>query len=79
MTTDSKMKPDFRAPTESKRIPKAVADGIGGMILGVAEVEGTPEQVFRALTTNEGCGLSIQPRISARSRRSLNSLFTKLN
>ena len=53
MTTDSKTKPDFRAPTESKRIPKAVADGIGGMILAVAEMAGIPEQVFRALTTNE--------------------------
>lgn len=53
MTTDSKLKPDFRAPTESKRIPKAVAEGIGGMILSVAKVAGTPEQVFRALTTNE--------------------------
>ncbi len=53
MTMDSKMKPDFRAPTESKRVPKVVADGIGGMILAVAEVAGTPEQVFNALTTNE--------------------------
>ncbi len=38
MRTDSKMKPDFRAPTETRRIPKAVADGIVGMILAVAEV-----------------------------------------
>jgi uncharacterized protein YndB with AHSA1/START domain len=53
MSTASKMKPDFRAPTESKRKPKAVADGIGGMILAVADVAGTPEQIFRALTTNE--------------------------
>jgi uncharacterized protein YndB with AHSA1/START domain len=53
MTTNSKMKLDFRAPTESKRIPKAVADGIGGMILIVTEVAGTREPVFRALTTNE--------------------------
>jgi uncharacterized protein YndB with AHSA1/START domain len=46
-------KQDFRAPTVSKRAPKAVADGIGGMILAFAEVGGTPEQAFRALTTNE--------------------------
>ncbi len=52
MTTESNMKTDFRAPTESKRIPKAVADGIGGMIQAVAEVAETPK-VFRALTTNE--------------------------
>jgi len=45
-STGSKTKQDFRAPTESKRIPKAVADGIGGMILAVAEVSGTPEQAF---------------------------------
>lgn len=53
MTTDSKMKPYLRAPTESKRTPKGAADGIGGMILAVAEVAGISEQVFRALTTNE--------------------------
>jgi hypothetical protein len=52
MTTESKMKPDIRAPIESKVISKAVADGIGGMILAVAEVAGTPEEVIRALTTN---------------------------
>ena len=52
-SADSKVKQDFRAPKESKKIPKAVADGIGGMILAIAEVGGTPEQVFRALTTNE--------------------------
>jgi hypothetical protein len=53
MTTESSNKADFRAPTTSKRLPRAVADGIGGMILAVAEIAGTPEQVFRALTTNE--------------------------
>jgi uncharacterized protein YndB with AHSA1/START domain len=51
--TDLYTKQDFRAPTESKRVPKAVADGIGGMILASAEVGGTPEQAFRALTTSE--------------------------
>jgi uncharacterized protein YndB with AHSA1/START domain len=53
MSTDATTKPDFRAPAEAKKLPKAVADGIGGLILAVAEVAGTPEQVFRALTTNE--------------------------
>jgi uncharacterized protein YndB with AHSA1/START domain len=49
----AKGKPDFRAPTEAKKTPKAVADGTGGMILAVAEVGGTPEQAFRALTSDE--------------------------
>ncbi len=53
VAADSKVKPDFRAATESKRIPKAAVDGVGGMILAFAEVAGTPERVFRALTTNE--------------------------
>ena len=53
MRTDSKMGRDFRTSSELKKIPKAVADGIGGMILAIAEATGTPEQVFRALTTNE--------------------------
>jgi uncharacterized protein YndB with AHSA1/START domain len=45
---------DFRLPTAAKwRAPRAVADGIGGMILAIAEVAGPPEHVFRALTTNE--------------------------
>jgi len=52
-TADSTVEADFRAPTESKRMPKAAVDGIGGMILAFAEVAGTPEQVFRALTTSE--------------------------
>jgi uncharacterized protein YndB with AHSA1/START domain len=46
-------KPDFRAPSESRKVIKAVADGVAGMILAVAEVRGTPEQIFRALTTSE--------------------------
>ncbi|MEP6677333.1 MAG: SRPBCC domain-containing protein [Ferruginibacter sp.] len=52
-TNEAKTEPDFRAQTEAKKIPKAVADGIGGMILATAEVNGTPEQVFNALITNE--------------------------
>jgi uncharacterized protein YndB with AHSA1/START domain len=46
-------KADFRAPTTAKRLPRAVADGIGGIIIAVAEVGGTPERAFRALTTTE--------------------------
>ncbi|WLT31174.1 SRPBCC domain-containing protein [Geothrix sp. PMB-07] len=53
MSTDALPKPDFRAPNTSKRPPRAVADGPGGMILAVAEVAGSPEEVFRALTTDE--------------------------
>jgi uncharacterized protein YndB with AHSA1/START domain len=53
MSTDIQQITDFRAPREGKRLPKAVADGIGGMILAVAEIEATPEQVFHALTTSE--------------------------
>jgi hypothetical protein len=53
MTTESKTKADFRSATESKKAPKAVADGVAGMILAIAEVSGTPEQAVRALTTDE--------------------------
>lgn len=46
--------PDFRLPTAAKwRAPRAVADGSGGMILAIAEVTGSPEQAFCALTTDE--------------------------
>jgi uncharacterized protein YndB with AHSA1/START domain len=53
MTSESTTKADLRSATESKRTPKAVADGVAGMILAIAEVSGTPEQAFRALTTDE--------------------------
>lgn len=46
-------KTDFRAPTAEKRAPKAVVDAGAGIILAVAEVAGTPEQIFHALTTEE--------------------------
>ncbi len=52
-STESKTKPDFRAPSSSKRTLRAVADGAGGVIIAVAEVAGTPDRVFRALTTSE--------------------------
>jgi phage-related protein len=44
---------DFREATESKKMPKAVADAVAGMLLAFVEVSATPEQVFRALMTNE--------------------------
>jgi uncharacterized protein YndB with AHSA1/START domain len=53
MATESKTKSDFRSATESKKAPKAAADGVGGMLLAVAEVSGTQDQVFRALMTDE--------------------------
>jgi uncharacterized protein YndB with AHSA1/START domain len=46
-------KKDFRDPTALKRAPKAAVDGAAGMILSYADVAGTPEQAFRALTTDE--------------------------
>jgi uncharacterized protein YndB with AHSA1/START domain len=53
MTTESKTQADFRTATATKRTPKAVADGAAGVILAIAEISGTPEQAFRALTTDE--------------------------
>jgi len=53
MNTKTAVQQDFRAPRMEKRQPKAVADGIGGMILAIAEIAATPEKVFNALTTNE--------------------------
>ncbi len=47
------MKKDFREPTVAKKAPRAVADDAQGVILCVSDVNGTPEQVFNALTTNE--------------------------
>ncbi len=53
MNTVTNGKADFRAATTSKRLPRAVADGIGGIIIALADVTGTPEEVFHALTTKE--------------------------
>src|SRR6266481_7028765 len=53
MTTEAKTQADFRSAAESKKAPKAVADGVAGMLLAFAEVSGTPDQAFRALTTKE--------------------------
>jgi uncharacterized protein YndB with AHSA1/START domain len=46
-------KPDYRVPSTSKRLPRAVADGGGGTIIAVADVDAPPDRVFRALTTSE--------------------------
>jgi len=54
MTTEAKMKTDFRLPTSSKwGAPRAVADGGGGTIIATAEIAVPPERVFRAFTTDE--------------------------
>jgi len=52
-TTGIKKETDFRAPTAAKKLPRAVADGANGIIIAVADIAGSPEQVFHALTTNE--------------------------
>jgi uncharacterized protein YndB with AHSA1/START domain len=53
MTTGSKTDADFRSATTSKKPPKAAVDGVAGIVLANAEVSGTPDQAFRALTTSE--------------------------
>jgi uncharacterized protein YndB with AHSA1/START domain len=53
MTTQSQTKSDFRSATASKKPAKAAVDGVAGMVLAFAEVSGTPDQAFRALTTSE--------------------------
>jgi len=52
MTTSTKMN-DFRQPTASKKLPRAVADAGAGIIIAVADIDGPPERVFDALTTDE--------------------------
>ena len=53
MSHQPNVKPDHRAPSVAKKLPRAVADGAGGIIIAVAEVGGTPESAFQALTTKE--------------------------
>jgi len=53
MTAKPEVKVPFRLPTASRRAPRAVADGGSGTIIAIADVDGPPERVFRALTTNE--------------------------
>jgi len=49
----SEAKKDFRMPNTAKLLPRAVADGIGGTIIAVADINAPPERIFRALTTDE--------------------------
>jgi hypothetical protein len=44
---------DFRQSTETKKLPRAVADAAAGIIIAVADIDGPPERVFDALTTDE--------------------------
>jgi uncharacterized protein YndB with AHSA1/START domain len=53
MTNEARHEPDFRQATQAKKAPKAAVDGVAGMILAFGELSGTPEQAFRALTTDE--------------------------
>jgi len=50
---DSTEKKDFRLATENKMSPKSAVDEISGLVLVNAEVGGSPNQVFKALTTKE--------------------------
>ncbi len=47
------MEPISGPLTASKKLPRAVADGANGIIIAVADIAGSPESVFHALTTNE--------------------------
>jgi hypothetical protein len=49
--TPSDTKIDFRAPSAAKRMPRAVADAGAGIITAIADIDGPPEAVFRALTS----------------------------
>ena len=51
--TESENATDFRAPSVTKKHPSAVADAKRGVIIAVADLAGSPEQAFKALTTNE--------------------------
>ena len=53
MAEEDPEKRDFRFAQVSKRAPKGVADGVGGVVLALADVSGTPEQAFRAVMTKE--------------------------
>ena len=52
-TTGAENQRDFRAPKTARKAPRAVADTKSGVIIAIADLAGTPEQVFNALTTNE--------------------------
>jgi uncharacterized protein YndB with AHSA1/START domain len=53
MINESNANADFRSARASKKPAKAAVDGVAGVVLANAEVSGTPDQVFRALTTGE--------------------------
>lgn len=53
MGNQKPVEPDFRFAQTSKKPPRAVADSVGGMLLALAEVPGTAEQVFSAVMTSE--------------------------
>jgi uncharacterized protein YndB with AHSA1/START domain len=53
MASNRTSKTDYRKPSASKKSVRAVADGIGGTIIAVADICAPPAQVFKALTTNE--------------------------
>jgi uncharacterized protein YndB with AHSA1/START domain len=53
MTNESKTDADFRSRTASKKPPKVAVDAVAGLVLANAEVSGTPDQAFRAITTSE--------------------------
>jgi uncharacterized protein YndB with AHSA1/START domain len=54
MGIDLEERTDFRRPTISKwRAPRAVVDSNAGIIIATAEVDVSPDRVFRAFTTDE--------------------------
>jgi uncharacterized protein YndB with AHSA1/START domain len=53
MEAEQSAETDFRFPSGAKMAPRAVADGGGGTIVGVADVSATPERVFDALSTDQ--------------------------
>jgi uncharacterized protein YndB with AHSA1/START domain len=52
-TNESNATADFRSAAAVKKAPKAAVDAVGGLIIGFAELSGTPQQVFSALMTQE--------------------------
>jgi len=40
-------------PSTSGKPPRAVADGIGGILIAVADIGAPPTRIFKALTSNE--------------------------
>jgi uncharacterized protein YndB with AHSA1/START domain len=78
MTSITKIedKTDFRAPTVAKRLPRAVADAGAGVIIAVADIDGPPEAVFHALTSDEVERWWAMPglyRIPSRAARSVST------